>query len=244
MFILSMVVLIFGIVAIISVMVFHVKWLYTVYAGLAALLFMFYLAIDIQVWYNFCRSFFLSHEKAWYRFEFGAELWMYWWNALFVLRCLWAGRNTKFLLRTTSMLRYKSSWTLFISSGCFSHFSVQGKPFHANSLGGGQVFSICFLFWFENFVTFQERRQCRRSRLPWTFSAVFQWPFCCFNGCATCAASENLLPFLPSGSKLKKYFCSSCACGWNFLCCIVFVLLLRELFEQKPWTDRILYFRD
>lgn len=48
-FIASMVLMIFGLVAMISVMAFDVKFLYTVYAGLAALLFMFYLAIDIQM---------------------------------------------------------------------------------------------------------------------------------------------------------------------------------------------------
>lgn len=48
-FILSMVLLVFGIVAIIAATIFHSPFLYTVYAGLAALLFMFYLAIDIQV---------------------------------------------------------------------------------------------------------------------------------------------------------------------------------------------------
>lgn len=49
MFIISMVLLVFGIVAIIGALVFHVRWLYTVYAGLAALVFMVYLAIDIQM---------------------------------------------------------------------------------------------------------------------------------------------------------------------------------------------------
>lgn len=49
MFIVSLVVLVFGFVAIIAAVAFHVTWLYTVYAGLAALLFMVYLAIDIQV---------------------------------------------------------------------------------------------------------------------------------------------------------------------------------------------------
>ncbi|TKR60743.1 hypothetical protein L596_027941 [Steinernema carpocapsae] len=49
MFILSMVLMIFGIVAMMSVFIFHVRWLYTVYSGLAALVFMFYLAIDIQM---------------------------------------------------------------------------------------------------------------------------------------------------------------------------------------------------
>lgn len=44
-----MVVMIFGIVAIIGTMAFHARWMYTVYAGLAALLFMVYLAIDVQM---------------------------------------------------------------------------------------------------------------------------------------------------------------------------------------------------
>lgn len=48
-FILSLVLMVFGLVAIIAVTVFHVKWLYTVYSAAAALLFMFYLAIDVQV---------------------------------------------------------------------------------------------------------------------------------------------------------------------------------------------------
>jgi FtsH-binding integral membrane protein len=39
---------VFGLVAMIAMVFFHVRWLYTVYAGLAALLFMFYLAFDIQ----------------------------------------------------------------------------------------------------------------------------------------------------------------------------------------------------
>uniref|UniRef100_A0A0R3RZK9 Protein lifeguard 3 n=1 Tax=Elaeophora elaphi TaxID=1147741 RepID=A0A0R3RZK9_9BILA len=47
-FIVSTVVLAFGIIAIIAAVVFHVTWLYTVYAGLAALLFMIYLAMDVQ----------------------------------------------------------------------------------------------------------------------------------------------------------------------------------------------------
>ncbi|VDD89703.1 unnamed protein product [Enterobius vermicularis] len=47
-FILSLVLMVFGLVAIIAVTVFHVKWLYTVYSAAAALLFMFYLAIDVQ----------------------------------------------------------------------------------------------------------------------------------------------------------------------------------------------------
>ena len=45
----SMFVMIFGVVAILSLIFFHSSKLYTVYAGLAALLFMFYLAVDIQV---------------------------------------------------------------------------------------------------------------------------------------------------------------------------------------------------
>ncbi|CAD5231016.1 unnamed protein product [Bursaphelenchus xylophilus] len=45
----SMVLMVFGLVAIISVAFFHVQWMYTIYAGLAALLFMVYLAIDIQM---------------------------------------------------------------------------------------------------------------------------------------------------------------------------------------------------
>jgi len=48
-FIASMVLMVFGLVAIIASFAFHVRWLYTVYAGLAALLFMVYLAIDIQM---------------------------------------------------------------------------------------------------------------------------------------------------------------------------------------------------
>ncbi|EJD75522.1 hypothetical protein, variant [Loa loa] len=48
MFIVSLVLLVFGIVAIIAATAFQVTWLYTVYAGLAALLFMVYLAIDVQ----------------------------------------------------------------------------------------------------------------------------------------------------------------------------------------------------
>ncbi|KAK0410498.1 hypothetical protein QR680_005160 [Steinernema hermaphroditum] len=48
-FIFSMVLMIFGLVAMLSVFIFRVTWLYTIYAGLAALLFMFYLAIDIQM---------------------------------------------------------------------------------------------------------------------------------------------------------------------------------------------------
>ena len=49
MFILSMCLLVFGIVAAISVAFFKIKFLYTIYALLAAILFMFYLAIDVQV---------------------------------------------------------------------------------------------------------------------------------------------------------------------------------------------------
>jgi FtsH-binding integral membrane protein len=49
MFIASMVLMLFGLVAVVSVVAFHVKILYTIYAGLAALLFMVYLAIDIQM---------------------------------------------------------------------------------------------------------------------------------------------------------------------------------------------------
>uniref|UniRef100_F1L1V3 Fas apoptotic inhibitory molecule 2 n=1 Tax=Ascaris suum TaxID=6253 RepID=F1L1V3_ASCSU len=49
MFILSMVLLVFGMVAVISAVAFHVRWMYTVYAGIAALIFMVYLAIDIQM---------------------------------------------------------------------------------------------------------------------------------------------------------------------------------------------------
>lgn len=45
----SMFVMIFGVVAILSLIFFHSSKLYTVYAGLAALLFMFYLAVDIQM---------------------------------------------------------------------------------------------------------------------------------------------------------------------------------------------------
>uniref|UniRef100_A0AC34Q284 Uncharacterized protein n=1 Tax=Panagrolaimus sp. JU765 TaxID=591449 RepID=A0AC34Q284_9BILA len=45
----SMVVFVFGIVAVISIVVFKVRWLYTLYAGIASLLFMFYLAYDIQM---------------------------------------------------------------------------------------------------------------------------------------------------------------------------------------------------
>ncbi|MCP9262650.1 Protein lifeguard 2 [Dirofilaria immitis] len=48
MFIISLVLLIFGIVAVVAAVAFHVTWLYTIYAGFAALVFMVYLAIDIQ----------------------------------------------------------------------------------------------------------------------------------------------------------------------------------------------------
>ena len=48
-FIASMVLLVFGLVAIISTAFFRVRFLLTVYAGLAALLFMVYLAVDVQV---------------------------------------------------------------------------------------------------------------------------------------------------------------------------------------------------
>jgi len=49
MFIASMVLFFFGIVAIIGTIAFKARILYTIYAGCAALLFMVYLAIDIQV---------------------------------------------------------------------------------------------------------------------------------------------------------------------------------------------------
>lgn len=49
MFIISMVLLVFGMVAVIGTLVFHARWLYTIYAGIAALVFMMYLAIDIQM---------------------------------------------------------------------------------------------------------------------------------------------------------------------------------------------------
>ncbi|CAD5225560.1 unnamed protein product [Bursaphelenchus okinawaensis] len=45
----SMVVMVFGLVAMVSAIFFRVAWMYTIYAGLAALLFMVYLAIDIQM---------------------------------------------------------------------------------------------------------------------------------------------------------------------------------------------------
>uniref|UniRef100_A0A915Q6F9 Uncharacterized protein n=1 Tax=Setaria digitata TaxID=48799 RepID=A0A915Q6F9_9BILA len=47
-FIVGLVITCFGIVAIIASVAFHIKWLYTVYAGLAALLFMVHLAVDVQ----------------------------------------------------------------------------------------------------------------------------------------------------------------------------------------------------
>ncbi|KAL3984836.1 Inhibitor of apoptosis-promoting Bax1 family protein [Acanthocheilonema viteae] len=47
-FIVSLVLLVFSIVAVIAVFAFHVRWLYTVYAGLSALFFMVYLAVDVQ----------------------------------------------------------------------------------------------------------------------------------------------------------------------------------------------------
>uniref|UniRef100_A0A915EAG9 Uncharacterized protein n=1 Tax=Ditylenchus dipsaci TaxID=166011 RepID=A0A915EAG9_9BILA len=49
MFIASMVLMVFGLVAAVSMIAFKVRFLYTIYAGLAALLFMVYLAIDIQM---------------------------------------------------------------------------------------------------------------------------------------------------------------------------------------------------
>lgn len=49
MFVISMVLFIFGIVAIIAVVVFKVLWMYMIYAGLSALVFMVYLAIDTQM---------------------------------------------------------------------------------------------------------------------------------------------------------------------------------------------------
>uniref|UniRef100_A0A914DE29 Uncharacterized protein n=1 Tax=Acrobeloides nanus TaxID=290746 RepID=A0A914DE29_9BILA len=48
-FIFAMVLLIFGLVAIMSMIFFKIKFLYLIYAGLAALLFMLYLAIDVQM---------------------------------------------------------------------------------------------------------------------------------------------------------------------------------------------------
>ncbi|KAJ1368830.1 Pfam:UPF0005 [Parelaphostrongylus tenuis] len=49
MFILSMCLLVFGLVAMISAIFFQVRFIYMVYAALASLLFMFYLAIDVQM---------------------------------------------------------------------------------------------------------------------------------------------------------------------------------------------------
>lgn len=49
MFILSMCLLVFGIVAIVARIAFHVGWMYTVYALFASILFMMYLAIDVQM---------------------------------------------------------------------------------------------------------------------------------------------------------------------------------------------------
>jgi hypothetical protein len=46
--IISLVLMVYGLVAIIGVVFFHARWMMTVYAGLAALLFMFFLAFDIQ----------------------------------------------------------------------------------------------------------------------------------------------------------------------------------------------------
>jgi len=45
----GLVIMVFGLVAIMAAMFFKIRFLYLVYAGLAALLFMFYLAIDIQM---------------------------------------------------------------------------------------------------------------------------------------------------------------------------------------------------
>jgi len=45
----GMVIMVFGLVAIMGAMFFKIRFLYLIYAGLAALLFMFYLAIDIQM---------------------------------------------------------------------------------------------------------------------------------------------------------------------------------------------------
>uniref|UniRef100_A0AC34RSA7 Uncharacterized protein n=1 Tax=Panagrolaimus sp. JU765 TaxID=591449 RepID=A0AC34RSA7_9BILA len=47
-FILSMVIVTFGIVSMISVVFFKIRWLHTVYAGIAALLFMLFLPFEIQ----------------------------------------------------------------------------------------------------------------------------------------------------------------------------------------------------
>ncbi|PAV75344.1 hypothetical protein WR25_14832 [Diploscapter pachys] len=49
MFILSMCLLVFGIVAIVATTVFHVRWMFMIYALLASILFMMYLAIDVQM---------------------------------------------------------------------------------------------------------------------------------------------------------------------------------------------------
>jgi hypothetical protein len=46
--IISLVPIVYGFVAIIGVIFFHARWMMIVYAGLAALLFMFFLAFDIQ----------------------------------------------------------------------------------------------------------------------------------------------------------------------------------------------------
>ncbi|VDN06072.1 unnamed protein product [Thelazia callipaeda] len=48
-FICTLVVFVIGIVAMIAAWIFNVKWLYIIYAGLAAILFMAYLAVDIQL---------------------------------------------------------------------------------------------------------------------------------------------------------------------------------------------------
>uniref|UniRef100_A0A914DTP7 Uncharacterized protein n=1 Tax=Acrobeloides nanus TaxID=290746 RepID=A0A914DTP7_9BILA len=48
-FVFGLFVFILGIVAVVVLVVFKVHWLYMVYAGLAAILFMFYLAIDVQM---------------------------------------------------------------------------------------------------------------------------------------------------------------------------------------------------
>jgi len=49
MFIASMVLMVFGIIAIVAAVAFHTPILYVIYAGFAALLFMVYLAIDVQM---------------------------------------------------------------------------------------------------------------------------------------------------------------------------------------------------
>lgn len=49
MFVISMVLFIFGIMAIFSLIFFKSEIMYVIYAGLAALVFMVYLAIDIQM---------------------------------------------------------------------------------------------------------------------------------------------------------------------------------------------------